>query len=561
VLIALAFIGLAAFIGLTIDAGILFSHIGHLRRATDAASLAAANQFREGRDPDQLSDMAFDVLELNGLAPELLGVVAKVCDLGLQGPPFGPGSAWDDPSLCPTGGESPRKYVRVETQLQVNFAFLPIIGWNSTVIQANSISEAASVDLVLILDVSPSMSYNLCNDGLDNDEDGAIDECPVLAPAADPNTIPESDVKACKANRSFPDDDFPPGGVDDAPEGGAPIDRPWVDGDREDDCHPFEEVRDAAHLLVDKMYFPYDRIGIVTFATLRTINLELDPNDPDGTEGIPEPPPPCGVVDTTDPNEMKDCADFVIDALDPELEADPAVSCPNWGSTGDPRGCMSTNTGGGLKAAFGMYCRDAVAYGGDGDGTCDRNEMREEAVWIAIILSDGIANAANSASPPTVAGDWICPVSTWASPAGGGPPYCADGDPDPASRHASGNVNYDADDYARDWADALGCPNPPKYDDCILTVPDGGQDVLIFSIGLGDAVTNYTKGGALNQGEELLRYVAAVGDDGDPSTDPCASELSEADCGNYYFVLDPSGGQLLDVFEAIASRIFTRITH
>ena len=51
VLIALAFVGLAAFIGLTVDAGILFSDIGHLRLATDAASLAAANQFREGRTP------------------------------------------------------------------------------------------------------------------------------------------------------------------------------------------------------------------------------------------------------------------------------------------------------------------------------------------------------------------------------------------------------------------------------------------------------------------------------------------------------------------------------
>jgi hypothetical protein len=307
------------------------------------------------------------------------------------------------------------------------------------------------------------------------------------------------------------------------------------------------------------MYFPYDRIGIVTFATLRTINLELDPNDPVGTEGFSLLPAPCGLVDTTDPNEMKNCADFVIDTLDPELEADPAVACPGWSP--DPRGCMSTNTGAGLKGAFGMYCRDDPAYGGDGDSTCDRNEMREEAVWIAIILSDGIANAANSASPPTVPGDWICPVSTWATPAGGGPPYCADGDPDPASRHPSGDVDYDADDFARDWADALGCPSPALYADCITTVPAGGQDVVIFSIGLGEAVTNYTKGGDLDQGEQLLRYVAAVGDDGDPSSDPCAPFAIGADCGNYYFVLDPSGGELLDVFEAIASRIFTRITH
>ena len=262
VLIALAFIGLAAFIGLTVDAGILFSNIGHLRRATDAASLAAANQFREGRTPTELSNMAYEMLELNGLTP--VGVVAYVCDLENPGPPY------DDPSLCPGGTNppdplagSPRKYVRVESQLQVNFAFLPIIGWGSTIIQANSISEAASVDLVLVLDVSPSMSYNLCTDTLDNDADGVFDECPVLD-GSNPslgNGVPESDVATCRAAV--------------APE---------------NKCHPFEEVREAAHLLVDRMYFPYDRIGIVTFATLGTINLELDPNDPPAPASQEAPP-------------------------------------------------------------------------------------------------------------------------------------------------------------------------------------------------------------------------------------------------------------------------------
>jgi hypothetical protein len=526
VLIALAFIGLAAFIGLTVDAGILFSNIGHLRRATDAASLAAANQFREGRTPTELSNMAYEMLELNGLTP--LGVVAYVCDLENPGPPY------DDPSLCPGGTNppdplagSPRKFVRVESQLQVNFAFLPIIGWGSTIIQANSISEAASVDLVLVLDVSPSMSYNLCTDGFDNENDGVgdgeIDDCLINPiPSDGPDGIPESDVAMCRA---------------------ATVD--------DHKCHPFEEVREAAHLLVDRMYFPYDRIGIVTFATLGTINLELDPNDP---------PAPCGIVDTSNPVALKACADTVIDTLLVELEAVPAVSCPNWASLGDPRGCMSTNTGDGMKASAGMYCRDAVAYGGNGDGDCDRDEMREEAVWIAIMLSDGIANSATQTDPPVVPNDWICPIATWGSPSGGGPPYCADGDPDPATRHASGDIDYDADDYARDWSDFVGCPAPANPT-CATTVPLGGQDVVIFSIGLGEAVTNYTKGGDVDQGEQLLRYIAAVGDDGDPSTDPCASAAVGADCGNYYFVLDPSGGQLLDVFEAIASKIFTRITH
>jgi hypothetical protein len=53
--------------------------------------------------------------------------------------------------------------------------------------------------------------------------------------------------------------------------------------------------------------------------------------------------------------------------------------------------------------------------------------------------------------------------------------------------------------------------------------------------------------------------VAAVGDDGNPTTNPCGSVATGNDCGNYYF--SPTGSGVLQVFEAIAGRIFTRITH
>jgi hypothetical protein len=87
---------------------------------------------------------------------------------------------------------------------------------------------------------------------------------------------------------------------------------------------------------------------------------------------------------------------------------------------------------------------------------------------------------------------------------------------------------------------------------------------VIFTIGLGDRVTNDTVcdwGAACegDVGEHLLRYVAAVGDDGNPITDPCSTFGVGLDCGNYYY--SPTGAGLLEVFEAIASRIFTRITH
>jgi hypothetical protein len=56
-----------------------------------------------------------------------------------------------------------------------------------------------------------------------------------------------------------------------------------------------------------------------------------------------------------------------------------------------------------------------------------------------------------------------------------------------------------------------------------------------------------------------MRYVAAVGDDNNPGTNPCSSTPTGQSCGNYYF--SPTGSGLMEVFEAIASRIFTRITH
>ncbi|MCH8219590.1 MAG: VWA domain-containing protein, partial [Planctomycetes bacterium] len=292
VLLAAAFIGVAAFVGLTIDAGILFSNVGHLRRATDAAALAAANQFREGRTPLELSNMAFEYLELNGLSPS--GVVTQICDLS------SPGSLYDDPSLCPggtnppTGSDIPRKYVQVEANLPVNFAFLPIIGFHSTIIRANSISEAASVDLVLAIDVSTSMA--------EGDRDLCVAET-LITPPEDRLANPDT-------------------------------------------CHPFEEVRDAAHRLVDRMYFPYDRISIVTFGRQASVWLELTDTEP--------LPAVCNPY--AGPTKEKDCAHDVLDEI--QVEPAPVSGDGICDTEPTPRGCMSTNIGDGLLNSGGRFCID-----------------------------------------------------------------------------------------------------------------------------------------------------------------------------------------------------------
>jgi hypothetical protein len=117
-------------------------------------------------------------------------------------------------------------------------------------------------------------------------------------------------------------------------------------------------------------------------------------------------------------------------------------------------------------------------------------------------------------------------------------------------------------------ADFVGCFPTNQAATCTQE----GQGAVIFSIGLGPEVLNNYDGKAPEEvngipyGVSLLRYVAAVGDDGDPdpNTDPCRDLYGGINewrrwCGNYYY--SPTGNQLNQVFEEIASRIFTRIAH
>ena len=112
--------------------------------------------------------------------------------------------------------------------------------------------------------------------------------------------------------------------------------------------------------------------------------------------------------------------------------------------------------------------------------------------------------------------------------------------------------NYDADDYARDIADLAS-----------------SQQIAMYTIGFGPKVISASSGRA-DAGERLLRYIADVGDDGDLETAPCGSDFYWDDvvvdpipnlgeqCGNYYYA--PNAAALEDIFEDIASRIFSRIT-
>ncbi|HQX01166.1 MAG TPA: pilus assembly protein TadG-related protein, partial [Anaerolineales bacterium] len=157
ILIAFAIIGLVAMVGLVTDTGILLIEYGKLKRGVDAAAVAAAQQYRlRGNVLDQaaLENAAKNFLQLNQSTDILEdSVIVHSCE----------SPAADRPVLCnpdPVGHPNDnRKLVEVIATKNVYFGFLRVIGINSTTVTANAVGEAATIDLVLVIDTSGSMAY------------------------------------------------------------------------------------------------------------------------------------------------------------------------------------------------------------------------------------------------------------------------------------------------------------------------------------------------------------------------------------------------------------------
>jgi hypothetical protein len=510
ILIAITFLVLLAIVGLTTDVGQLFIFMGHLRQATDSASLAAAGQYREGRGIADMTASAQEAVALNGIDPNIFTVVVNTCE-----------TLPSDPQLCTTPR---RKLVRVTGQLDVPTIFLQLVGVNTIRISANSIGEAASLDVVLVIDISESMAWDA---GMGN---------------------PMRDPAACNAADS--------GGADGYPG----------------ECYPFEDVKMNAVSFVNRVLDrtvdkEEDRLAIVTFANGwsnnhdqgtayrtagwtndRAIATDIIKNlkiyqpgecfnpriDPVGT--VNQFWGPCEFYNPDDTFAWLDCLSC-RDPSNPLWPVNPPEGWTDWSYL------PTTNIGGGLLKAGNMF-----AY-----------QTKEEALWVVVLLTDGMANATDASTGDDIDDYTTYPVGYCPNPSDTTFPLCQDKDVD--TRHSPpADPLYDADDYAHDMADFIGCyPKNPA------TACNGvtGQGAIIFAIGLGNGVLR-SDNEVYNRpyGASLLRYIARVGyvGDPDPNKDPCKDESDYTKwCGNYYYA--PHGPQLDRVFEDIASRIFTRLTH
>jgi hypothetical protein len=636
VIFAVALLALLLFIGLAVDAGAVYVTYGQLKRAVDAAAVAAANDFKRGTTVAGMAESAREVLRLHNVDLSITDVVLHICDEDKDG--------LRDASLqttypqfyarCPNtqANESPRKLVFVEAVQRTPLYFLNLIGFHSLTLTTNAIAEAAPVDLVIVLDLSESMASDtiasICqpfwNAGancpvVDNyDPDGQ--NAAVFDSSNPPTYVGSGTIPGCNTNNT---------------------------------CQPLLQAKEAAKALIDRLYDGYDQVSIVTFDSQavvipiankagNTVDLSdsianaknavdaiklhddppvkklmpnwynpgrfnpVNPEDRDGdgsdydfTSLNCQPTTDdarCCVVDAdrwdskaerqarglvfnTDPygwggvpcddDQYLDTYDWNMDGIFTIDDHNAAVA---WLSAHDPDGSgplqaslspLSTCTGCGIRMAANVL----------------KSSGRPGAVWVIVFLSDGVANlsdtpATNSRIPPQYAngfcqgslglGFWprLCLDHDLE------PRYCIDADDAdgvmdnqaltcPPNTDWNGQIprpQYSVMDYARDMIDEAALTKSTN-----LKEP-AGNDIAIYAIGLGEAGTDiYYQGvnkGAI--GEQLLRYMAAVGDDGDRTTDPCRNQPKRTDCGQYYYA--PSGDRLLPIFEDIATRIYTRIT-
>jgi hypothetical protein len=448
ILIAFAIIGLIAIVGLMTDSGMLLVEYARLKRGIDAAAIGAAQQFRKDFNVNDLRLASQEFLKFNQSDvitdpsdPDHIKI--EICET--------------DPTDTVLCAAPRRKLVRVTATREVTFGFMRIVGFNSTRITATSIGEAASLDIVLVIDTSASMAYQTVPDSLGDT---------ILSDPGDPG----DDPIACNQSHN---------------------------------CEPLESVKNVALQFVNNnLFFPYDRVAIVTmtsqnFGGFRNpeVLLSLTDNLDDSgnlTDTVQQ------AIDSIKVLEPQDCDTAFGVCVQRDVAGDyirqdcPALAAHN------PSSCTSSNIGGALLMAGSEFARTGF--------------MREDSFWVVIALVGGPANATNSFGTLTdINGDnypddplafGFCPSTTWVAP------FCRDA---LASTRHYKNIDgtfpadYDAEDYARDQADWLADPVD-------------GNGVTVFTIGLGDLVRNAPQGDP-DAGEILLQYIAEnAGDTIDPIT-------------------------------------------
>lgn len=444
---ALAIAGLATIVGLTVRAApSTYITENDLQAIVNEAAWAASGQFKKNYTVASLENAAQNVFNIFSVEPETL--VVETCDTVAEANSLDITDLTDQQMLNMIDPEVCTLPLKKLVRLTVTAA----VGPEQEPATVQAISEAPSLDLVLAIDTSESMTW-----GWDNQ-------------------IMDRDPYACNLTNT---------------------------------CQPFLDVKNGYSSLLTQIYFPYDRVGIVTFDKDAAMALPLS-DDIDmvqnavaslqvfeGNQACPyrfeemngdrlsyDPIPgddvnPCRLYHDTNTGQGYAAGAYI------------GFDCPAfYGPTPDATACMTTNTGDGIALA-----KHILEF------------ARPEALPVLVLLSDG---AANSGHDPI--SNRLCPSAENTYAWFNAHPLCRDADVlerhcwDTASldclnaSYPVGSVSsvnqalYDADDYAKDMFDLLS-----------------RNGTVIYTIGIGSQVPRNTTQYDINHiapGTTLLEYGA-----------------------------------------------------
>ena len=313
ILVALMIIVLVAFVGLGTDVTLVYTAKAHLQRAVDAAALAAANKL-----PDQV--------EANAAAYEFTR---------LHGYDFDPSS--NPLQIAFPTVNPPRKLADVAGTVDVDLAFLRVIGWDQTPVTAAGEAESAPVDVYLVLDSSESMVYDTPRPSWWNNDTTRQTVCPQTScPLSDCYRDDSASWNYCQAYYCDYEGWLNPPSA--------------VSFYKAKNCDPYDlHIKTAAKFFIDQFDTRYDRVGIIRYD-------QWGWNPGEGT-------PPQSMALTNDFAALKSR----IDSLD----------------VFEPYGVMCTNIGDGLLV--GNHYLSLPPPPADVGG-------RTDSVWAMVLLTDGRAN-------------------------------------------------------------------------------------------------------------------------------------------------------------------------
>lgn len=467
VIMVISFTAILAFVGMALDIGSIYVTYMQLKRAVDGAAVAAASNYKHGTYTDEerkalMTGAAREMLAFNNVA-DVTSLVVYDCDDSSLPPEFA--------AMCPGDDEEPRKLAWVQATQDAPFYFMSLFGFYTIPITTSAVGEAATVDLVIVIDASQSMAEE---------------------------TTGDKDPDVCN-----------PAGT----------------------CQPMEDAKTAAKALVDEMIEGNDWVAVISYDFTAHIHTP-DPyligdfsvvkNAIDSIDVFKQSEPTAGIGDYNPYDVEKTIEDSSPwgregDTWDPFVN-----TCTGCGIR------RAADILKNLGRDESVWVIVLLA-----DGATNASDVHDTAYLPAddpLKSAGAYPNGFCGGSPQ--AGYWVPPLcadndrtTRYCGPYHEGEDNCptADNGPYDSVVYTTTSPNYSAEDYAYDMTDFAALLYSENEDE-----PTVGSAITIYSIGYG-FIDQFP------WAEQLLRYMANVGKDGTRLNDPCGGQPPGTSCGNYYF--------------------------